>query len=408
MRIGIIKEGRLPPDTRAPLTPVQASFLRNELDLDLVVESSPHRCFSDDEYQERQVPIVTDISDRDILLGLKEVPVNHLIPGKTYFFFSHTIKKQDYNLPLLRAIIEKKIRLIDYEILTNILGQRLIAFGHFAGMVGAHNAIWAYGQRTRSYQLPRMHSLKDYQEAKDIYTSLELPGFRVALTGTGRVGTGALQVLKDLGIKQIEPDDFLAIKEFSSPVFSQLQSHHYAAHKDGGVFDKNDFYYNPTDYISSFWAYATSTDIFINGIYWDTDSPPFFTIEQMRLPDFRIQVIADISCDIAPNASIPCTIRSTTIDNPLFGFDPVKQVEVAPHTPGSVDVMSIDNLPNELPRDASESFGKQFIKNVLGELLKSEKSQILQRATVAENGRLGEYFKYLRNWVYGLKDYHPK
>ncbi|RME33002.1 MAG: alanine dehydrogenase, partial [Deltaproteobacteria bacterium] len=141
MKIGLIREGKVPPDNRVPLTPDQCRFLMDRYEVDIVVEPSPIRAFRDEEYAALGIPLRTDLSDRDILLGVKEVPIEQLIPGKTYFFFSHTIKKQPYNRPLLQAILRKRIRLIDYEVLTDESGKRVIAFGYFAGMAGAHNTI---------------------------------------------------------------------------------------------------------------------------------------------------------------------------------------------------------------------------------------------------------------------------
>ena len=398
MKIGIIKEYKKPLETRTPLTPSQVAFLRDELDIDIVIEASKDRCYSDEEYRTLNVPVLEDLSHCDILLGVKEVPHTRLIKDKIYLFFSHTIKKQERNKKLLRTVLEKGIRLIDYELLTNTHGQRLIAFGHFAGMVGAHNAMWTWAQRTKSFSLPRLKDLMDYEVAKKIYLDTRIPPVRIVLTGTGRVGTGALLVLQDMGIKQIDPDTFLE-ETFNIPVFTQLLPHHYAAHKDGDPFDKSVFYNDPSEFVSTFWPFAIHGDIMINGIYYVEEAPAFFTVEQMRHPDFSIKVIADISCDIVPHASIPSTLRPTTIDHPVFGFDPHTQSEVEPFSAHGVDMMTIDNLPNELPRESSKSFGKQFITRIMGELIKSDPSEMLERATIAEKGKLKPGFKYLEKWV---------
>lgn len=398
MKIGILKEYKKPAETRTPLTPPQVAFLRDELDIDIVIQSSETRCYSDEEYQAIGAPVVDQVDSCDILMGVKEVPIDRLIPNRVYLFFSHTIKKQAYNRAMLKAILDKEIRLIDYELLTNMHGQRLIAFGHFAGMVGAHNALWTWGKKTNSFDLPRLKDLRDYPAAKMIYKDLSLPPVRIVLTGTGRVGTGALLTLKDMGIKQVDPDSYLE-EEFPFPVFTQLLPHHYAAHKDGDPFDKSVFYNSPADFVSVFFPYATKSDIMINGIYYLEEAPAFFTLEEMRHPDFSIKVIADISCDLVPHSSIPSTIRATTIENPVFGFDPETAKETEPFLAGTVDMMTIDNLPNELPREASKAFGKQFITRIMGELMKSDPSEMLERATIAEKGALKPGFSYLQSWV---------
>ena len=334
------------------------------------------------------------------LLGVKEVPIETLIPNKTYCFFSHTIKEQAYNRKLLLAILEKNIRLVDYEVLTNEKGKRLIAFGRFAGMVGAHNGILTYGQRTGAYDLIRMKDCHDYEEAKRHYRKLQLPPIKIVLTGTGRVGSGAAEVLLDMGIQQVEPEDFLN-NLYNQPVFTQLECKHYAKRIDGSAFDKKEFYHHPEWFKSAFAPYAAVSDVMINGIYWDNNAPAFFSKAEMRSTDFKIKVIADVTCDIAPVSSIPSTLRASTIAEPFFGYDPVAEAETQAFQEHVIDMMTIDNLPNELPRDASTAFGEQFIKHILPEFFK-ENSAVIERATVAENGQLGKHFQYLENYVKGV------
>jgi saccharopine dehydrogenase (NAD+, L-lysine forming) len=397
MKIGVIKETKIPEDSRVPLSPSQAADLIKNHQIDLVVQSSGVRIFSDDEYRDVGVPVVDSVEDRDILLGVKEVKTDALIGNKTYFFFSHTIKEQPYNRGLLRSILEKSIRLIDYEVLTDERGQRLIAFGRFAGMVGAHNGIMAYGIRTKFFQLPRLKDLRDYAEAKDVYRETSFPPMRVVLSGGGRVASGSVEVLTDMGFEKVDPYEYLDNK-YDHPVFCQLEPRHYAKRKDGEHFEKRDFYTNPLRYESAFAPWMKCSDIFINGIYWDNDAPAFFSLEEMRGENFSIQVIADVTCDIAPVSSVPSTIRPSTIAEPVYGFDPQKKREILPYSSRAVDIMAVDNLPNELPRDASESFGAQFIENILPELRK-DASEVLERATIAENGKLGPHFTYLKDYA---------
>ncbi len=399
MKIGIIKEGKVPPDSRVPLTPEQCLYLTDKFDLDITVEPFAGRCYPDREYRDAGIRLSRDLSGCDFLMGVKEVPVEQLIPEKTYFFFSHTIKKQPHNRQLLRAILERHIRLIDYEVLTDDHGRRVIAFGRFAGMVGAHNALWTYGQRTGAFALKRMKDCHDYAEAKALYQPLQWPPVRIVLTGTGRVGSGAADVLRDMNIRQVPPQDFLR-QDYEEAVFTQLRVHHYIARQDEQPFATRDYYENPTGYKSTFYNFYRRADIMINGIYWDRRAPAFFSKAEMRQPDFRIQVIADVTCDIAPESSIPSTLRPSTIDDPVYGYDPVAEEETAPFQENAIDIMAIDNLPNELPRDASNAFGEQFIEHVLPELFKEE-SPMIERATVAEKGKLTPAFIYLEDYVLG-------
>lgn len=398
MKIGVIRERKNPPDQRVALTPRQCARVLSIPSVKIVVEPSPIRSFTDEEYADLGIPMQEDLSDCDILLGVKEVPVNELIPHKTYFFFSHTIKQQAYNRKLLQTILKKNIRLIDYEVITDDRGRRLIAFGRFAGMVGAHNGVMTYGLRTRSFHLPRMQDFMDYEHVRTHYRDeLELPALRIVLTGSGRVGQGANQVLRDMGIREISPAAFLD-QNWPGPVFTHLTSEDYLRRKDGAPFHKQDFYDHPDEYESHFAPYTQVADLFINGIYWDNRAPAFFSREEMTHPDFKIRVIADVTCDIAPVSSIPATLKASTIADPIFGYDPVENKEVEPFQPHVIDMMTIDNLPSELPRDASQAFGDMFLMHVLPELLKPE-SRLIERATIAENGHLGKDFEYLQNYV---------
>ncbi|GJM33300.1 MAG: alanine dehydrogenase [Saprospiraceae bacterium] len=398
MKVGIIREGKTPPDARVLFSPNQcANVLVDYHQFKLVVQPSPIRCFHDEEYLQLGVPMSEDIQDCDLLLGIKEVPIHQLIPNKAYCFFSHTLKKQAYNRDLLRAILDKNIQLIDYEAMKGDRGRRLIAFGYYAGMVGAYNAIWTYGQRSGAYQMKRLKDCFDYAEAKQQYAGLKLPPIRIVLTGTGRVGKGAADVLHEMGIRQVEPAKFLK-QTFNEAVFTRLECRHYAARKDGSVFSKQDFYDNPELFKSVFGPYTQKADLMINGIFWNNKSPVFFSKEEMKRPDFNIQVIADVTCDIAPVSSIPSTLKASTIADPVFGYDPQTEKETAPFQKHVIDMMTIDNLPSEMPRDASKAFGNMFLEKILPEFLKP-KSLILERATIAKDGKLGPHFQYLREYV---------
>lgn len=398
MKVGIIREEKNPPDSRVPLTPEQCQYLiQNNEDLEIVIQSSDKRCFSDAEYQEKNIPVVEDVSNCDILLGVKEVPINSLIANKTYLFFSHTHKKQPYNRKLLQTILQKNIRLIDYECLCDTQGKRVIAFGHWAGVVGAHNAILAWGKRQQTFDLKPMHQCHDFAEAKTYYNNLSLPNFKIVITGDGRVSNGAATVLNLMNIQKVSPQDFLN-QEFSYPVYTQLSVKDMYAKKEENIFDESNYYEHPEQYYSIFEPYTKVSNIMINGIYWEKKVPIFFTKKDMKKDNFKIEVIADVTCDIAPDASIPCTIRPSTISNPIYGYDPNLETETKPFQPHSIDIMAVDNLPNELPRDASEDFGNQLIKRVWDELKKID-SQMINDATIAINGQLNKPYEYLQDFV---------
>lgn len=398
LSIGLIKEGKIPSDSRVALTPNQCRYLIDQMGFEVVVQRSDNRCYTDQEYLNVGIPLVDNIDNAHILVGIKEVPFDQLVENKTYFFFSHTIKKQPYNRKLLQTILQKNIKMIDYEVITDSKGERLIAFGYFAGLVGAHNGIYAFAKRN-NLDFRRMYEFLHYEDAIEYYKTIQLPPIKIVVTGTGRVASGAVQVLKDLGIQQINQNEYLK-NQYNFPVFTQLSAGDFVVKKDGGIYNKEEFYTYPELYESSFLPYTKVTDLMINGIFWDARSPAFFTKDQMKSKDFRIKTIADVTCDIAPLSSIPSTLFATKIDNPVFGYNPTTEKAESPYTEEVIDVMSIDNLPNELPRDASDFFGKRFIDTIIPELLK-EKSDILDRATIAERGSLTNNFKYLTDFVNG-------
>ena len=397
IKIGLISEGKVPPDSRVAMTPTQAKAIEDTGHFKILIQPSANRCYTDEEYLAAGLSLSDDMEGCDFLLGIKEVPKTQLLPNKKYFFFSHTYKKQPYNQALLQKIIDDQVTLYDYELLTNEDGKRVIAFGFFAGMVGAHNALYTYARRTNLFELKRLKDCFDYAESVALYQKITFPPIKIVLTDNGRVGSGSAKVLKDMGIRQINKDAFLN-QSFTEAVFTQLAPEDYVAKSDGSAFDLEHFFKNPKDYKSIFAPYTKVADIMVNGIYWDNDAPAFFTTEEMKQDAWKIKVIADVTCDIAPVSSIPSTLFASTIADPIFGFDPNTGSQCEPHKDGVVDMMTVDNLPNELPRDASQAFGEMFSKFVLGEL-ENINSKLLERSMIASNGKLGPHYQYLKGYV---------
>ncbi len=401
LKLGIIREGKIPADNRVVLTPLQCKLLiAKHPNIHIKIFPSEDRCYSDSEYAASGIELSADMNDRDILMGIKEVPIDLLIPNKTYFFFSHTIKFQQHNQKLLKAVLDKNIALIDYEVLTNSDGERIIAFGKYAGVVGAYNGLLGYSKISNAFQLPRLHTLHDYKEALTYVDKIILPPLRIVLTGTGRVAFGAAKVLDDFKIIKVSPSDFLA-QTYDHAVYTQLAAEDYVEKIDQGIFNKTEFYKCPELYQSKFHSYLSKTDLLINGIFYDNKSPAFFTLEDMQKEDFGIKVIADITCDMMPHSSIPSTIRATTIDDAFYYFDAFENRETN-DAEGNVLMMTIDNLPNELPRDSSEFFGRQFIENVMPHLIEEH---YLDEATIASavmtrNGTLTSKFSYLHDFAF--------
>jgi alanine dehydrogenase len=396
--IALIKEGKIPADNRVALTPAQCKWIHsNSDDVKIVVQSCSTRCFTDREYQMAGVEVRQDISDCDIFFGIKEVPVSDLISNKTYLFFSHTRKKQPKNQPLLHAILEKKITLIDYECLEHEDGERIIGFGFFAGVVGAHNGMMVYGNRTGSFKLERVYKQRSFRELIHTYFGLRIPKMKIVVTGSGRVAHGVLEIMNLMGIHEVEPTDYLQ-KDFSYPVYTQLKGADLYEHRITKKYSREDFHAYPDQYSCKFLPYAICSDLLLNGIYWDKSMPRLFEKADLQNEKFKIQVVADISDDF--EGSVPINLGDQTIEDPVYGVDRKTFQKTAAYLPGSIDVMAVGNLPNELPRDASRYFGEQLIKFVLEDLL-SNGSEIIRRATIVNDGKLTEHFEYLKDYARG-------
>ncbi|KAB2809818.1 NAD(P)-dependent oxidoreductase [Phaeocystidibacter luteus] len=400
MKIGLIKEGKTPPDKRVPLSPSQCAELKEKYpQVEVVAQSSDIRAFTDNEYRAAGIPVVDDVSDCDVLLGVKEVPIDQLIPNKTYFFFSHTFKKQPYNRNLLRAILEKNIRLVDYEVLKSAKGTRLIGFGRYAGIVGAYNAFRGYGLATKSFELRPAHECRDRAEMELEFSKVKLPSdFKIVMTGQGRVARGAIEILNSLKITKVPIRAFLS-ESFDEPVFVQLGVLDYNRRNDGLVATRNDFYSNPESYRSDFMRFARVADMYLACHYWGDGSPFIFTREDAKKEDFKIKFVSDISADI--DGPVASTLRPSTIANPFYAYDPHSEKEVELGTEGSIGVQAVDNLPCELPRDAAEDFGRELIDKVLPFLIGDDPDGIIERATETRDGELARNFIYLKSYVEG-------
>ncbi len=396
MKIGIIREGKIPADKRVPFTPEQCKFIKNALGINVVVQSSEVRCFPDSMYAEVGIEVIKSVEDCDVLFGVKEVPLDELIEGKAYFFFSHTIKKQAHNKKLMKALLAKRISMIDYECLTYTNGDRIIGFGRYAGIVGTYNALLAYGLRNELYHLKPAYQCINRVEMEQELKKVKLPPIKIVITGGGRVANGSLEILNTLGLKSVSPEEVL-VNYYDEPVFCQLHGDHYYHRKDNGRFDMKEMVEHPERYFSVFAPYTKVADVYISCHFWDPKGDVFFTREDMVASDFKMKVIADITCDI--NGSVPSTIRSSTIDQPLYGFEPISGKEVDAFDSKGVTVMAVDNLPCELPRDASNDFGQALIEKVLPYLNKEDKDQIIHRATICKDGKLTDKFSYLNDYA---------
>jgi len=400
MKIGLLREGKVPPDERVALTPEQCvEFMERWPDVELVVQESEVRRIQAHEYTAMGVSVVKDVSDCDVLIGVKEVNAENLIEGKTFLFFSHTYKQQPYNAKLLAAILEKKVSLIDYEVLTKPDGRRIIGFGRWAGIVGAFNGLRAWGLREKVYTLPRAIDGKDLNEMIEAVRNTEMPkGMKIVLTGFGRVGKGAAELLDAVGVREVSKESFLE-KEFADgPVYCHLGLGDYNEKENGGKFDREAFKADPSGFQSSFLKYAKVADIYIAGHYYSEGSPYIITREDFKTEGMRLKVVADISCDI--DGPVACTLKPSTVANPVYGYNPITERECAFDEKGAITVMAVDNLPCELPRDASKGFGIEMLAHVIPLLIEGDKDGVLAGAReTGLDGKLCDKYKYLEEYV---------
>ena len=402
LKIGLLCEGKIPPDRRVPLTPkkcaeAQATFPG----LHIVVQSSPLRSYTDQEYRDLGLEVRDDVAGCNVLLGVKEVPVAQLLPHQTYLFFSHTIKEQPVNQALLRAVLDKNIHLIDYELITNDRGERVVAFGRYAGIVGAYNGLLTYGRKHGLFALKPAHACVDMDDMQEEFFKVKkLPPIKIAVTGTGRVAQGALEVLDRMGIRRVSVYDYL-YHDFREPVYTQLGSADYNSRRDGRVWDTLDFHRHPEAYESTFGLFTPVTDLLIACAFWHPAAPHLFALADVRGPNFRINTIADVTCDV--NGSIPVTQRSSTIPDPAYDYDPSTGALAPPYSgPRTITVMAVDNLPCELPRNASRDFGRQLLDHVFPQFFNDDAGGVLARATIAQGGELTDRFGYLAGYAGGV------
>jgi alanine dehydrogenase len=397
IRIGILKEEKKPVEKRVPFTPLQCSELnRIYPDLEIIVQRSKDRCYTDEEYASFGLPLADDLSDCDVLMGLKERPVDMLFAGKKYFMFSHTTKRQAHNREMLKAILAKNIELVDYESLTDSHHNRVIGFGRYAGIIGTYNGIRGYGMRYNIFNLKPAYQCRDKEELLEEIDRVRLSNIKILLTGGGRVANGATEALGMLKIRKVTPYEFLHCS-FREAVYCQLHSKDLYQAKDGSSWNLKDFYTNPENYVSSFLPYTKECDLLITGHFWDGKAAVLFTKDQMKLPDFHISTIADITCDV--NGSVPSTLRASSILEPFYGYNPMTEQVDIPFAKNTITVMAVDNLPCELPREASEDFGKELMERVMPYVLNEDTEKIIERATIAKGGKLMKDFEYLGDHV---------
>ena len=403
IKIGIIREGKVPPDKRVPLTPKQCAKLEELYpELEITVQPSSVRAYPDKAYLDLGLNMNEDLSTCDIIMGVKEVNIEDLLPNKKFLFFSHTYKKQSYNRELLQAILDKKIQLIDYEILKDKTNKRIIGFGRYAGIVGCYNGFRTYGLKHGLYNLKAANECVDRKEVENELKKVILPdNTKIVLSGFGRVGHGAREILDLLPIKEVSPEEYLN-EDFNSAVYSQLEVGDYYERKDDSEFNKKEFYSNAELYKSNFNRYLSESDMYIPCHYWSDKADFIFTRDDLKKDNVRLSVVADISCDI--DGPVACTLRPSKISDPIYGYNPLSEQEDDFMKDGVIAVMAVDNLPCELPLDASEDFGNELIKEVMPYLIREDVDDIISNGSETTlDGELSEDYAYLEAYINGVE-----
>jgi saccharopine dehydrogenase (NAD+, L-lysine forming) len=394
--IGILREEKSPPDKRVPFSPIQCKEIKQHFGVEIIVQPSAIRCFTDNEYLKDNITVAEDLSTCDIIMGVKEVPVQNLLNNKKYMFFSHTIKEQAHNKKLIKALLHNGIQMIDYETLTDSENNRVIGFGHYAGIVGTYNGLRAYGKRYNLYEIKPAHECHDKKELKQELDKINLPNIKIIVTGNGRVANGSIELLGMLGIRRITPFEFTHFA-FRETTYCQLHSSNYNEPADGSAWNTKLFYEHPEMFRSTFMKYTKHCDLLVHCSFWNPKAPILFSKKEMRLPEFRISVIADVTCDI--DGSIPSTVRASSISEPFYGYNPIDEKTEEPFANSAITVMAVDNLPCELPRDASEDFGRDLIDKVLPHLLSDTNDEMIERASITKNQKLMPRFQYLHHYA---------
>jgi len=405
--LGILREART-DESRTPFSPTQISILLNKFsNLKIIVQPSKRRCFKDEDYQKEGAQITEDFSSANIIFGVKEVDISTLINDKTYLFFSHTSKVQQYigqitedkaviyKKKILQEVIKKNITLIDYENLRDVSGEgyRYLGFGRFAGIVGTYNTLNLYLKLYNKQPLPRAFEINNYEQVKKLIKKQNFNKLKIFVTGSGRASKGAIELLKHANIRQVSLNDYLK-KKYSEAIFCNISTKEHVERKDGKVSSLKDYILNPHKYTSKVKNYLFDTDIFVACHYWDPQFPKLFFPKEIS--EFKnLKIIGDITCDI--NGSIPTTIRSTSIAKPYYSIDTETMKEIELGNKG-IAVMAVDNLPSELPKDASEEFGNSVISEILPYLMNKDDGRI-NRATTASNGKFFSKFNYLNDFI---------
>ncbi len=427
--IGIRHEDKYLMERRVALIPRHVKKLIEEQGLEFIVEESPKRIFTHQEFEQAGAKIVTDLSPADVVFGVKEMPMTFFEEGKTYIFFSHVIKGQPYNMPMLKVMMEKGVNLIDYEKVTDEMGRRLIFFGKFAGLAGMINSLWSFGQRlkvqgidTPFSKLRQSHTYDSLEEVKEEIRQVgleiaanglpeEICPLTIGFTGYGNVSVGAQEIAGLLPSMEVSPEELLTLKDrkdlpnnvIYKTVFKEWDlSQPNDADKE---FDLQHYYGHPEEYHNVFEQYVPHLSILMNCMYWADQYPRIITNDYLKqlfsAGKPKLTVIGDVTCD--PDGSIQCTHKGTEIEDPIFVYNPkTNEATMGFEGEGILD-MAVDILPSELPRESSIAFSNAligYVKAIAAANYDVPFADLdipgpVKRAMILHRGRLTPDFEYI-------------
>ncbi len=429
--IGIRREDKNQWEKRTPIVPKHANELVKDYNINVLVQPSPIRVFKDKEYENAGAKISEDLSGASVIFAVKEIPLELFLKNKTYAFFSHTIKGQDYNMPMLREMMKLDCNLIDYEKIVDIRGRRLVFFGRFAGLAGMVDTLWALGERVRwqGFKTPffKIHKTVDYDGLNDVKKHIvsigkkieknglpeELTPLIIGFAGYGNVSNGAQEILDLLPVREIRPAQIESVlhnpsnKCIYKVVFKEEDMVTPVSSKKD--FDLQDYYKHPENYTSIFENYLPFLTVLMNAIYWDERYPRLITKkylkEKIAEEDFKLKVIGDISVDVA--GAVEFTLKTTTPANPVFVYNPLNDDFEDGFTSEGIVVMAVDNLPCELPRESSKAFS-ETLKDFIPSIAKADYAvsydkidlpSEIKNALILHKGKLTPNYKYINKFL---------
>ncbi len=431
--VGIRHEDKYKMERRVAISPKQVRKIVKDHDLKFLVESSPKRIFTDNEFKDAGAEIVNELSLAPVIFGVKEMPVSFFEKGKTYIFFSHVIKGQEYNMPMLKKMMELGCNLIDYEKIENEEGKRLIFFGKYAGLAGMINSLWSLGLRLKElgYETPflklkQSHKYNSLEEAKNDISEVgfeiaekglpkELCPLTIGITGYGNVSIGAQEIAQLLPIMEISPVELLKLKGNKNLPDNVLYKIIFKEEDlsepidEKNEFELQDYYQHPEKYKSQFEKYIPHLTVLMNCMYWDARYPRIVTKQYLKQlfknNNPKLIVIGDVTCD--PNGSIECTHKGTEIEDPIFVYNPATDTYEMGAKGDGLLIMPVDILPSELPRESSISFGDAMLRfvnvivstnyDVPFEFLNLPKP--IKKALIIHKGKLTPDYEYISEYL---------